>query len=137
MTVEHAYRAHFRPDTTPSRRQVWSWFFVRISGLGLVFLVLGHMAIMHVIGGGVDRVDFDFVANRWAGAFWRTYDWLLLVLALTHGALGARIVIADHLTRKRLKRFATTALYLIVAFMLVVGTVVIVTFDVSRIPGAQ
>jgi succinate dehydrogenase / fumarate reductase membrane anchor subunit len=136
MSVEQAYRNHFRPDTTPSRTEVWSWFFVRISGLGLVFLVLGHMAIMHVIGGGVDRVDFQFVANRWSGAFWRSYDWLLLVLALTHGALGARIVIADHLKGKRLKDFATLGLYLIVAFMLVFGTMVIVTFDVSRIPGA-
>jgi succinate dehydrogenase / fumarate reductase, membrane anchor subunit len=136
MSVEQAYRAHFRPDTVPSRREVWSWFFVRISGLGLVFLVLGHMAIMHVLGGGVDRVDFEFVASRWAGPFWRTYDWLLLVLALTHGGLGARTAIADHLRKERVKKLATIVLYVVVGFMLVVGTLVIVTFDVSRIPGA-
>lgn len=136
MSVEQAYLNHFRPDTTPSRREVWSWFFVRISGLGLVFLVLGHMAIMHLVGGGVDRVNFDFVASRWDGAFWRVYDWLLLVLALTHGALGARIAIADHLKGKRIGRFASAALYLTVAFMLLVGTFVVVTFDVSTTPGA-
>jgi succinate dehydrogenase / fumarate reductase membrane anchor subunit len=136
MSVEQAYLNHYRPATVPSRREVWSWFFVRISGLGLVFLVLGHMAIMHVIGGGVDRIDFEFVANRWAGPFWRVYDWLLLVLALTHGALGARIVIADHLKGKRIKTSATFALYFVVAFMLAAGTVVIVIFDAPRIPGA-
>lgn len=136
MSVEQAYLNHFRPDTKPSRFEVWSWFFLRISGLGLVFLVLGHMAIMHVFGGGVDRVDFDFVASRWAGAFWRTYDWLLLVLALTHGGLGARTAIQDHVRVERAKDLLKFGLYVTVAFMLVAGTMVIVTFDISRIPGA-
>ena len=132
MSVEQAYNNHFRPEDPPRSSEVWTWFFMRLSGLALVFLVLGHMAIMHVIGGGVDRIDFDFVASRWNGALWRTYDWLLLVLALAHGALGARTAIHDHLHRKGLNRFATTALYLIVAFMAAVGTFVILTFDVSR-----
>jgi succinate dehydrogenase / fumarate reductase membrane anchor subunit len=132
MSVEQAYNNHFRPEGSPKSSEVWTWFFMRLSGLALVFLVLGHMAIMHVIGGGVDRIDFDFVASRWNGALWRTYDWLLLVLALAHGALGARTAIHDHLHRKGLNRFATTALYLIVAFMAAVGTFVILTFDVSR-----
>ncbi|MGQ0679370.1 MAG: succinate dehydrogenase hydrophobic membrane anchor subunit [Actinomycetota bacterium] len=134
MNVQDAYLNRFHPDSAPSRKQVWSWFFMRISGLGLVFLVLGHMAIMHVIGGGVDRIDYDFVAARWTGLFWRSYDWLLLALALTHGAIGARGAIQDHLRRPRLRRIATVALWALVAFMMVLGTFVLATFEVAGAP---
>ncbi|MBW3590906.1 MAG: succinate dehydrogenase, partial [Actinobacteria bacterium] len=97
MSVLDAYEHKFRPDTTPSGFEVWSWFFMRISGIVLLFLVLGHMAIMHVFGGGVERINFEFVAQRWDGLFWRTYDFPLLALALLHGVNGARIVIEDYI----------------------------------------
>lgn len=134
-SVQDAYQRHFHLDSSPHPGQVWSWFFIRISGLLMVVLVLVHMAIMHVLGGGVEKVDFNFVAGRLAGPFWRTFDWFLLVLALVHGGLGARIVILDHVRPIKWKRLATTALYLVTAFMLVVGTVVLVTFDAPQVPG--
>lgn len=135
MSVLDAYAQRFRPDTTPSGFQVWSWFFMRISGLALVFLVMGHMIIMHLIGGGVDRIDFNFVAARWNGFLWRTYDFLLLGLAMLHGAVGARTTIEDHLRSPRLRALAKVALYSVVTVLLGVGTLVIVTFDASQMPG--
>lgn len=137
MSVLGAYEHKFRPDTTPSGFEVWSWFFMRISGLALVFLVMGHMIIMHLIGGGVDRIDFNFVAARWNGFLWRAYDFALLVLAMLHGAIGARITIKDHIRNPKVRALAKMALYSVVAILLGVGTLVIVTFDVSRIPGAS
>lgn len=128
MSVAGAYQ-RVRPDTTPSGYQVWSWFFMRISGLALVFLVLGHMFIMHVLDGGVERIDYDFVAARWTGFFWRTYDWLMLVLAMLHGTIGARVVISDYVHRPFWRIVAKTVLYAVVFFLLGVGTLVIVTFD--------
>lgn len=135
LSVQDAYRGQFKPDRSPTGFQVWSWFFMRISGLVLVFLVLGHMAIMNLIDGGVERIDYNFVAARWSGFFWRTYDWLLLALALTHGALGARLSIQDHLRKPGLRLAAKVALYSIVAFLFVVGTLTLATFDASRMPG--
>jgi succinate dehydrogenase / fumarate reductase membrane anchor subunit len=135
MSVAGAYSRHRKHDTRASGFQVWSWFFMRISGLGLVFLVLGHMLIMHVIDGGVDRVNYDFVAARWGGFFWRTYDWLLLALAMLHGAIGARGAIADHIRKPLWRGVAKTLLYSVVFFLLGVGTLVIVTFDASQMPG--
>ena len=41
--------------------ELWSWLFMRISGIVLLFLAVGHVLIMHVFGGGVSRVDFKFV----------------------------------------------------------------------------
>ncbi|MGH2809996.1 MAG: succinate dehydrogenase [Actinomycetota bacterium] len=109
--------------------EVRSWLFVRISGLALVFLALGHMAIMHLIGGGVDRIDFDFVARRWEGALWRSYDWLLLATALLHGAAGARLTILDHIRHAGLRRGLLGLLAAATAVLLALGTFVIVKFQ--------
>ena len=135
MSVAGAYSRQRKHDTRPSSFQVWSWFFMRISGLALVFLVLGHMFIMHIVDGGVDRIDYNFVSARWGGFFWRTYDWLLLALAMLHGAVGARGAIADHIHKPLWRGVAKTLLYSVVFFLLGVGTLVIVTFDASQMPG--
>jgi succinate dehydrogenase / fumarate reductase membrane anchor subunit len=136
VSVAGAYsRHHVAPDIRPSSFQVWSWFFLRISGLALVFLVLGHMLIMHVLDGGVDRIDYNFVAARWTGFFWRAYDWLMLALAMLHAAVGARNVIADHVRKPFWRVAAKTALYSAIFVLLGLGTMVLATFDVAQIPG--
>lgn len=133
--VEQAYAKHFKPESAPGNWELWSWFFMRISGLLLVFLLLGHMAVMHVFGGGVERVNFEFVAKRWDGFFWRTYDWLLLFLALLHGANGAKVVIEDYIRRDGWRVFLKTSLYALTFIFFVIGTFVILTFDASQMPG--
>lgn len=115
--------------------ELWAWFFMRISGVLALFLLLGHVAIMHVFGGGVDRVDFAFVAARWKGILWRTYDWLLLALALSHGSLGARTVIQDYIRNDRFRVFLKALLFSATFVFFAIGTLVIVTFDASQIPG--
>ena len=47
-----------------SNFELYAWVFMRVSGVLLVLLVLGHFAIMHVLGGGLDRVNFAFVSGR-------------------------------------------------------------------------
>ena len=134
-TVQQAYKRQVRPETQPSAFEVWSWFFMRISGVLLVFLLLGHMAIMHVFGGGVDRINFDFVAARWSGIFWRTYDWFLLALALLHGGVGVRTVIQDYVRRDGWRVFLKALAYTAIFTFLAIGTLVIVTFEASQMPG--
>lgn len=134
-TVEEVYLRKVRPETAPSSWEVWGWFFMRISGVLLVFLLLGHMAIMHVFGGGVERIDFDFVAQRWSGIFWRSYDWFLLALALLHGGLGARTVIQDYIRSNGWRVFLKAGLYTTIFVMFSIGTLVIVTFEASQMPG--
>lgn len=134
-TVGEVYRRRFPSERASSSWEVWSWFFMRISGILLLFLVLGHLAIMHVFGGGVDRIDFDFVAARWSGLFWRTYDWLLLALALLHGANGARVVVDDYVRRDGWRVLLKALLYTATFAFFSLGTLVIVTFDASQMPG--
>ena len=74
---------------------------MRISGIVLVFLVLIHLYMMHLVDEGVERVDFAFVAERWDNVGWKTFDWVMLFLALLHGANGLRIIIDDYVQSRR------------------------------------
>lgn len=112
--------------------ELWSWLFMRLSGLALLFLALGHLAIMHLIN-TVDTIDYAFVADRWAHIGWRTYDMTLLLLALLHGANGMRVVIDDYVTAPRWHAAARWTLYGLTAAFTILGGLVILTF--SPVPG--
>lgn len=116
--------------------ELWTWLFMRISGIVLLFLAVGHVLIMHVLDAGVDRVDFGFVATRWGSPLWRSWDWALLSLALLHGVNGLRVVVQDYV-RPIGWRFAVNMFFYVVSFILfVLGTVIVFTFDPSRWPGS-
>ena len=76
--------------------ELWMWLFMRISGIVLLVLAVGHTLIMHLPADGVERVDYNFVADRWASPLWRTWDWMMLTLALIHGINGLRNVTLDY-----------------------------------------
>ena len=132
-TVEDVYRKHkpkaFTADRRPSSFEVWSWFFMRISGIILLFLVLIHLYIMHLIGEGVERVSFKFVAARWGHVGWKTFDWIMLFLALLHGANGLRVIIDDYVRSGAKRTTLKALLYTSTGVLLVMGTAVLVTFD--------
>jgi succinate dehydrogenase / fumarate reductase membrane anchor subunit len=116
--------------------ELWAWLFMRISGLVLLFLAVGHVLIMHVLDEGIDRVNFDFVAVRWDDVFWQTWDWAMLSLALVHGINGLRVVVQDYV-RPAGARFAVNMAFYTLGFILfVLGTVVVFTFDASKWAGA-
>jgi len=100
---------------------------MRISGLALLFLAVGHMVLMHLIH-RVDEINYAFVATRYQGWFWRGYDLLMLVLAMIHGLNGVRILIDDYVHSPRWRRVAVGALYVIGGSFLVVGSYVALCF---------
>ena len=107
--------------------ELWSWVFMRLSGVVLLFLALGHLALMHLIH-SVDEIDYWFVAKRYAGSLWRGYDLAMLVLAMLHGINGARILIDDYLHRPMWRRLALGALYVVCGSLLVLGVYVALFF---------
>jgi len=109
--------------------EMWSWIFMRVSGIVLVFLVLGHLVIMNILDGGVQRINFAFVAGRWSSPFWQVWDLLQLWLAMLHGANGLRVVINDYASKDGTRFWLKTALYVATVFTVVLGTLVIFTFD--------
>jgi succinate dehydrogenase / fumarate reductase, membrane anchor subunit len=124
-----------RPRPDGSGRERFWWYFMRLSGLALVILALGHMFIMHVLVElSGQEVNFAFVQSRWGTPFWRIYDLLLLVLAFVHGANGARIVIGDYVVHRTARSLLIGALLVISAIWLVLGIAVIAFFDPSSAP---
>jgi succinate dehydrogenase / fumarate reductase membrane anchor subunit len=114
--------------------ELWAWLFMRISGLVLLVLAVGHVLIMHVFDEGVDRVDFAFIQLRWASPFWKTWDWLMLVLALLHGVNGLRMIVLDYV-RPAGARLTINAFFTVLgAALMALGTIIVVTFDPSKWP---
>jgi succinate dehydrogenase / fumarate reductase membrane anchor subunit len=116
--------------------ELWLWLFMRISGLVLLVLALGHLVVMHLMGTGAERINFGFVAVRWASPFWRTWDWMLLMLALVHGINGLRNITLDYVPRAGWRLTINLFFYVLGFTLLVLGTIVVVTFDPSKWPGA-
>ncbi|MCA9876539.1 MAG: succinate dehydrogenase, cytochrome b556 subunit [Thermomicrobiales bacterium] len=104
------------------------WYFMRISGLALVLLAGGHLFITHYLNVPSDTT-FDFVAGRWANPFWRTFDWLLLMMALWHGVLGLRYSIEDYLRRPALRTAAFGLMWVVGVVFFALGTITIFVFD--------
>ncbi len=107
--------------------ETWSWFFMRISGLALVFLALVHFAITHIVNDVVET-DYDFVAERWHNPAWRVFDWMLLVLALSHGVNGLRWIVDDYVREPGRRRAVKGALYGLTGVLVIVGTLTILAF---------
>lgn len=112
-----------------SNFELYSWLFMRISGIVLIFLVLGHLVIMNILDGGVQRINFAFVAGRWSSPFWQTWDLLMLWLAMLHGTNGLRTIINDYAERDQTRFWLKMTLYIASGFIIILGTLVIFTFD--------
>ncbi len=105
-----------------------AWYFLRVSGISLIFLALGHLFITHYLNVPSDTTA-DFVSDRWANPLWRTFDWVLLILALWHGLIGLRYSIADYVRRAGWQAFAMAALFVVGIVFTGLGSITIFTFN--------
>ncbi|CAM5407575.1 succinate dehydrogenase hydrophobic membrane anchor subunit [Streptomyces narbonensis] len=117
------------PRATRGNFEMAAWLFMRLSGVVLVVLVLGHLLIQLFLDGGVSKIGFAFVAGRWASPFWQVWDLLMLWLAMLHGANGLRTVINDYAERANTRLWLKGLLYTATVFTILLGTLVIFTFD--------
>lgn len=125
MRISSGYGA--RP-TGGSALETFSWYFMRMSAIGLFFLAILHLIFNHVTT-DVSCTSYQLIAVRYANPYWRVYDWLLLTLALLHGMNGLRVVIDDYVRSQawRVRIESTLALIALAFFM--VGTVTLITFQ--------
>lgn len=107
----------------------WGWIYMRVSGVLLVVLIFGHLFVNLFLGDGVNQIDFAFVAGKLADPFWQWYDFALLVLALIHGTNGMRTIVNDYVAKASIRRLLHAALLSSTAVLLVLGTLVLFTFD--------
>jgi succinate dehydrogenase / fumarate reductase membrane anchor subunit len=129
MTVIEAPRAPRQRARSRTNFELYAWMFMRLSGLLLVVLVLGHLFIMNILDGGVHRLGFAFVAGRWASPFWQVWDLAMLWLAQLHGTNGLRVIINDYAQRDGTRFWLKMLLYTATVLVLLTGTLVIFTFD--------
>ncbi|GLW74338.1 succinate dehydrogenase [Kitasatospora phosalacinea] len=122
-------RTRKTPRRTRTNFEMLAWLFMRLSGVVLVVLVLGHLLINLMLDGGVSRVSFAFVAGRWASPFWQGWDLLMLWLAMLHGANGMRTVINDYAEKDATRLWLKGLLGVATVFTVLLGTLVIFTFD--------
>jgi len=120
------------PRSKPSRGgnfELNSWLFMRGSGLLLLVLVFGHLFVNLMLGEGIHQIDFAFVAGKWANPFWQVWDLAMLWLAMLHGCNGLRTIINDYAVRLNTRFALKTLLYFGTLVVIVLGTLVIFTFD--------
>ncbi len=131
MTASTIAEPRSRPTrkTTHGNTEMIGWIFMRASGVLLVVLIFGHLFVNLMVGDGVHAIDFGFVAGKWASPFWRVWDLLMLWLAMIHGTNGVRTIIHDYAERDRTRLVLKSLLYLAFVVTVVLGTLVIFTFD--------
>ncbi len=118
--------------------ELWSWYFMRVSGAVLLVLAVFHLLWMH-FKIGLNNITFQTIVERWTGPlgpFWRTYDWALLVFALTHGMNGARWLVNDYVRHPGWNLALKGGLGVLYALLLILGSYVILTFQWPP-PGAR
>jgi succinate dehydrogenase / fumarate reductase membrane anchor subunit len=97
---------------------------LRVTGLVLSVLVLGHFAVTHFVT-DVARDNSAFVARRLSSTIWIVWDSTMLAAALAHGAFGIRLAIADYSTEARARRFWERVVMAVVVVLFVLGLIVI------------
>lgn len=113
---------------TDARQQAHSnselnwWLFMRVSGLILVFLILGHMYMTFLQVSEMDAT-FDAVVNKLSSPAWKLYNFLILSLGLLHGANGLRYVLEDHIRSRPNRAWLKMLMYTIIGLLFLYGTV--------------
>ena len=129
MTAPHLKEPHTPSGRTRHNAEKWSWVFMRVSGPLLLVLIFTHLFVNLMTGDGISQIDFAFVAGKFATPFWQWWDAAMLWLALIHGANGMRTIVNDYVTGETTRKVLVWALWLAAGFLILLGTLVVFTFD--------
>jgi succinate dehydrogenase / fumarate reductase membrane anchor subunit len=102
------------------------WYLMRLSGLALFVLALGHFSITHFIFDPATQTAQWIIDERWGSVLWRTVDWLLLTMVVLHAFMGVRTVVQDY-TQGGARTALTMLLYLSGIALFLMGTIAVMT----------
>ncbi|MET3719330.1 MULTISPECIES: succinate dehydrogenase hydrophobic membrane anchor subunit [unclassified Arthrobacter] len=118
-----------RTGSSRGNFEMLAWLFMRLSGIVLVILIFGHLFVNLMVGEGIHAIDFGFVAGKWADPFWQIWDLAMLWLAMLHGTNGVRTIINDYAEKDSARLWLKIVLYAATTVIIVLGTMVIFTFN--------
>lgn len=101
------------------------YLLLRVTGIMLTVLVLGHFALTHIVH-DVAETDSVFIAQRWSSALWVAWDGLMLGAAFAHGAAGLLVVVRDVQTRPGPRRTWLTGLLGLTFLLMILGAATLV-----------
>lgn len=104
--------------------RLFDYAVLRLTGLVLAILVLGHFAVTHVVT-DVANDNSAFVTRRLSSVVWIAWDGTMLAAALVHGAVGIRLAVSDYATAPRVRRTLERAVAAVAIVVFVLGLIVI------------
>ncbi len=120
---------HSTPKTISTRQKFerYAYLYMRLSGVMLLFLAVGHIMIQLVIN-SVHSLTLQFVADQWKSWGWRVYDMLLLIFAGSHGYNGLRNILEDYIHNEAVMKVIYYILGVFVVATIIWSAVAIATF---------
>ncbi|MFN2189394.1 MAG: succinate dehydrogenase [Candidatus Promineifilaceae bacterium] len=106
----------------------YAFLFMRLSGVALLVLAVGHMLLQHILR-DVHSLTLMTVQDIWRSWGWRAYDLLLLVFAIIHGLNGLRQVLEDYVHDDKRVKTISTILLIFAAATILWAAVAIFSFN--------
>jgi len=106
----------------------YAFLFMRLSGVLLLLLAVGHMLLQHVFR-DVHDLTLQVVADAWRSWGWRAYDLLLLTFAITHGFNGLRQVLEDYIHNPGRVKLVNRVIVVLVIITIIWSAIAIFSFD--------
>lgn len=110
----------------------YAFLFMRLSGILLLLLAVGHMMLQHVLR-DVHNLTLQVVQDVWRSWGWRAYDLLLLIFAIFHGFSGLRQVLQDYIHEPKTLKIVGYVLLSLAIVTIIWSAVAIFSFDSGAI----
>ena len=125
-TAKH--KITIRKVRVPANMERYAFLFMRLSGVALLVLAVGHMLIQHVLNSS-GNLTLHFVADQWNSWGWKAYDMLLLAFAIIHGFNGLRNVLEDYIHNRATTTWINRFLVVFCILTIIWAGIAIASFD--------
>ncbi len=116
----------------PRSLESYAWFFMRLSGVALLLLAVGHMVMQH-IQNDVHNASLQWVLqSRWAFTWIRVWDFALLGLAFIHGLNGFHTVVTDYVHNPTAIKVIRLLIVFVGGVILLMGAIAIIGAPMPR-----
>ncbi len=121
-----------RSARVPMNLERYAFLFMRLSGVALLILAVGHMLLQHVFNSS-GNLTLQFVAQQWNSWGWKAYDLLLLFFAYAHGINGLRNVLEDYIHNRTAVKYINYFLAFFLTITILWSAYAIASFNPANV----